>query len=180
MESTYAYYGEALDPGLGYMMRQGIQTFYLKTSYNPRPNKGFLGEFVRQFFFEASGDFYWKVGGGLETSRLTFEPLTFQTESGERVNVNLVVNHDVLPYDFEVAEGVILKAGPYDFFNCRLGFNSASHRSLSFDLNYTLGGFYSGDYGDFNAGLNFRYRGNLDLSFDLNLVRGNLPEGKFR
>jgi hypothetical protein len=96
------------------------------------------------------------------------------------VNVNLVVNHDVLPFDFEVADGVILKAGPYDFFNCRLGFNSASHRPLSFDLNYTLGEFYSGHYGDLNVGLNYRFRGNLDLSFDLNFVRGNLPEGKFR
>jgi hypothetical protein len=180
VESTYAYYGEALDPGLGYMMRQGIQTFFLRASYNPRPTKGFLGELVRQFFFSTSGDFYWKLGGGLETSRITFEPLSFGTESGERVDVNLVINHDVLPYDFEVAEEVILKAGPYDFTHCRLGFNSASHRPLSLNLNYTMGGFYSGNYNDFNAGLTYRFRGNLDLSFDLNLVRGNLPEGEFQ
>lgn len=179
VESTYAYYGEALDPGLGYMMRQGIQTFFLRASYNPRPVQGFLGELIRQFFFSTSGDFYWKLGRGLETSRLTFEPLSFRTESGERASVNLVVNHDVLPYDFEVAEGVILSAGPYDFTHCRMSFNTATHRPLSLDLNYTLGGFYSGHYGDFNAGLTYRFRGNLDLSFDLNLVRGDLPEGKF-
>jgi len=82
IETTYAYYGDALDPGLGFMMRPAIQTFYLQMSYNPRPSRGWLGNFIRQFFFQASGDFYWKLDGSLETSRLTFEPLSFRTESG--------------------------------------------------------------------------------------------------
>jgi len=178
IESTYAYYGEALDPGLGYMMRTGIQTFYLKMSYNPRPTRGWLGKAIRQFFFESSSDFYWKLDGTLETSRLTFAPLSFRTESGKRFSVNLVVNHDVLPYDFEVAEGVVLPAGPYNFTNCRLSLNTAPYRPLSFNLNYTVGGFYSGHYGDLNAGLVYHYRGNLDVSFNTNLVRGTLPQGK--
>lgn len=180
LESTYAYYGEALDPGLGYMMRQGIQTFYLKLSYNPRPSRGWLDKAIRQFFFEASGDFYWQLDGTLETRRLTFEPLSFRTESGENFNASVVVNHDVLPYDFEVAEEVVLPAGPYDFTNLRLSFNTATYRPLSFDLNYTVGGFYSGHYGDFNAGLTCHFRGNLDLVFNTNLVRGTLPQGKIK
>ncbi len=180
VESTYAYYGDALDPGLGYLMRRGIQTFYLKMSYNPRPSRGWLDRTVRQFFFEVSGDFYWKLDGTLETSRLTFQPLSFRTESGERFGASVVVNHDVLPYDFEVTRGVVLPAGPYDFTNLRLSFNTATYRPLSFDLNYAVGGFYSGHYGDFNAGLTYRFRGNLDLSFNTNLVRGTLPQGKIK
>ncbi|MEA2004838.1 MAG: hypothetical protein U9O50_01000 [Acidobacteriota bacterium] len=178
IESTYAYYGEALDPGLGYMMRRGIQTFYLKMSYNPRLTRGWLGEAVRQFFFEGSGDFYWKLDGTLETSRLTFSPLSFRTESGEKFSVNLVVNRDVLPYDFEVADGVVLPAGPYDFTNCRFSLNTASYRPLSFDFNYTMGGFYSGHYGDLSTGLTYHHRGNVDLSFNTELVRSTLPQGK--
>ncbi|MDD8031009.1 MAG: carbohydrate binding family 9 domain-containing protein [Acidobacteriota bacterium] len=178
IETTYAYYGDALDPGLGFMMRPAIQTFYLQMSYNPRPAHGWLGKVIRQFFFQASGDFYWKLDGSLETSRLTFEPLSFRTESGERFNASLVVNRDVLPFDFEVAEGVVLIAGSYDFTNLRMSFNTASYRPLSFNLNYTVGQFYSGDYGDFSAGLTYHFRGNLDLSFNTNLVRGTLPEGK--
>ncbi|MDY0231679.1 MAG: carbohydrate binding family 9 domain-containing protein [Candidatus Saccharicenans sp.] len=178
IETTYAYYGDALDPGLGFMMRPAIQTFYLQMSYNPRPAHGWLGKVIRQFFFQASGDFYWKLDGSLETSRLTFEPLSFRTESGERFNASLVVNRDVLPFDFEVAEGVVLLAGSYDFTNLRMSFNTASYRPLSFNLNYTVGQFYSGDYGDFSAGLTYHFRGNLDLSFNTNLVRGTLPEGK--
>lgn len=89
-------------------MRQGIQTFYLQLSYNPRPTRDWLDRVIRQFSFEVNGDFYWKLDGTLETSRLTFGPLSFRTESGENFNAAVVVNHEVLPYDFVVAKGVIL------------------------------------------------------------------------
>jgi len=178
IESTYAYYGEALDPGVGYMMRPAIQTFYLQLGYNPRPQRGWLDRVIRQFFFQASGDFYWKLDGSLETSRLTFTPLSFRTEAGEKFTANVVVNKDVLPYDFEVAPGTILPAGPYNFTNARLSFNTAPHRPVSLNLNYTVGQFYSGHYGDFSAGLTYHWRGNIDTSFNTEIVRGTLPEGK--
>ncbi len=44
VQTTYAYYGEALNPGLGYMMRQGIQTGFVRVGFQPRPKGGFLGE----------------------------------------------------------------------------------------------------------------------------------------
>jgi hypothetical protein len=178
IESTYAYYGEALDPGVGYMMRPAIQTFFLQFGYNPRPRRGWLDQVVRQFFFQASGDFYWKLDGSLETSRLTFTPLSFKTESGEKFTGSVVVNRDVLPYDFEVSPGTILPADSYDFTNARLSFNTAPHRPLSLNLNYTVGQFYSGHYGDFSAGLTYHWRGNIDTSFNTEIVRGTLPEGK--
>ena len=85
VETTYAYYGEALDPGLGYMMRKSIQTFYVRASYQPRPRAGFLGGLVRQFFFQSSVDYYWDLAGRLESRRVTLVPLSFRTESGEQL-----------------------------------------------------------------------------------------------
>jgi hypothetical protein len=179
IQTTYAYYGESLDPGLGYMMRHGIQTFYAKLAYQPRPEQGFLGKLVRQFFFEASGDFYWDLSGRLETSRLTASPLSLRTESGEHIGLEIVLNRDVLPYDFEVAKGVILPAGSYDFTNSRLDFSSATHRPVAFDMNYNFGGFYSGHYDDLKIGLALKYKGYANLALDTNLVRGRLPQGRF-
>ena len=40
VQSVYAYYGEALDPALGYMMRPAIQTGFLSVAYQPRPQAG--------------------------------------------------------------------------------------------------------------------------------------------
>ena len=180
IQSTYAYYGESLDPGMGYMMRQGIQTAYARVSFQPRPGTGLLGRGVRQFFFQASGDYYWDLAGKLETRRLELSPLSLNTESGERAGFEIVANTDVLPFDFEVAEGVILPAGPYDFTSYRLNFNTATYRPYILDLSYNFGEFYSGHYDDVNIGLEIKYKGYLNLELDTNLVRGRLPEGHFR
>ncbi len=179
IQTTYAYYGEALDPGMGYMMRHGIQTFFARFSYQPRPEKGLLGRLVRQFFFEASGDFYWDLSGKIETSRITASPLSLRTESGERIGLEVVSNRDVLPYDFEVARGVILPAGSYDFTNCRFEFSTATYRPAAFDASCNFGEFYSGSYGDLNIGLTLKYKGYASLALDANLVQGRLPQGHF-
>jgi hypothetical protein len=179
VQTTYAYYGESLDPGLGYMMRKGIQTAYARVAYQPRPNAGFLDPLVRQFFFQMSADYYWDLTGKLETSRLTASPLSLRTESGEFFQFEVVANRDVLPYAFEVAKGVLLPAKAYDFTNVRLEFNTATHRSAAFNISSTFGEFYSGRYDDIRIGLTLKYKGYASLALDANLVRGRLPEGRF-
>ncbi|MBN2408954.1 MAG: hypothetical protein JXE07_04380 [Candidatus Aminicenantes bacterium] len=179
IQNTYAYYGESLNPGMGYMMRRGIQTAYSRISFQPRPGNGLLGRIVRQFFFQVSGDYYWDLAGNLETRRLQFAPLSLNTESGEQFGFEIVSNRDVLPYDFEIAEGVVLAAGSYDFTSYRLNLNTATYRSATVDLNYNFGEFYSGHYDDVSIGLELKYKGYLNLELDTNLVRGRLPEGRF-
>ncbi len=179
IQSTYAYYGESLDPGMGFMLRQGIQTGYARVSFQPRPGNGLLGRLVRQFFFQASGDYYWDLTGKLETRRLELTPLSLNTESGEQLGFELVANRDVLPYDFEIAEGVVLPSGAYDFTSYRLNLNTATYRSAILDLNYNFGEFYSGHYDDVNIGLAIKYKGYLNLELNTNMVRGRLPEGHF-
>jgi hypothetical protein len=179
IQSTYAYYGEALDPGLGFMLRQGIQTFYLNISLQPRPARGWLKNLVRQFFFNASCDFYWDLKGNLQTSRLEATPLSFKTESGEQFSFTVTPNRDVLPAAFEVAAGIVLPAGSYSFTSYSIDFSSASHRAWGFTAGIDFGEFYSGRYDDLGIGLTFKYKGYASLGLDINLVRGRLPEGNF-
>jgi hypothetical protein len=179
IQSTYAYYGEALDPGLGFMLRQGIQTFYLNISLQPRPARGWLKNLVRQFFFNASCDFYWDLKGNLQTSRLEATPLSFKTESGEQFSFTVTPNRDVLPAAFEVAAGIVLPAGSYSFTSYGIDFSSASHRAWGFSAGIDFGEFYSGRYDDLGIGLTFKYKGYASLGLDVNLVRGRLPEGNF-
>ena len=179
IQSTYAYYGEALDPGLGFMLRQGIQTAYLRIGLQPRPGTGWLKNMVRQFFFNVSGDFYWDLKGNLETSRLEATPLNFRTESGEQFNFKVTANRDVLPDAFEVSAGVVLPAGAYGFTSLNVAFSSAAHRRWVFDAGIDFGEFYSGRYENASAGLTLKYKGYANLGIDVNLVRGRLPEGDF-
>jgi len=179
VQTTYAFYGEALDPGLGYMMRQGIQTAFARVAFQPRPAGGFFGRFVRQFFFDASADYYWDLSGNLETSRINASPLSFRTQSGERFGFSIVANRDVLHHDFEVAEGVVLPAARYDFTSFRLEASTANHRPVVVDAGYNFGQFYSGHYDDVNLGLTLKFKGYATLALDANIVRGRLPESRF-
>lgn len=179
VESTYAFYGEALDPGLGYMMRQSFQTFFVRLAYQPRPVKGPLDKLIRQFFFQSSFDYYWDLSGRLETRRIQLTPLSLQSESGERFEFEISPNRDVLPYDFEVAPGIILPEGPYDFTDCRFSFNTASHRSALLDASFRFGKFYSGHLEETSVGLTVKLNGYASLSLKTDLVRGRLPQGNF-
>jgi len=179
VETTYAYYGESLDPGLGYMMRTNMQTAYARVSYQPRPTKGFLGALVRQFFFQFSADYYWDLAGNLETSRLQASPLSLKTNSGESFNTEVNKNRDILPANFEVAPGVVLPAGPYDFTNVQFSFNTAGHRPAALDLSYTLGQYYSGHLNEAQVGLTVKIKGYVNLNFKADLIRGRMPQGNF-
>ncbi len=179
IQSTYAYYGEALDPGLGFMMREGIQTGWVRAAFQPRPAGGFLASLVRQFFFSASADYYWDLAGILETRRIDLTPLSFRTQWGESLSFSVEANHDVLPYDFEVSEGVLIPAGPHSFTSYKLNASSASHRPVVFNAGYDFGEFYTGRYDNVDLGLTLKFKGYATLAFDANLVRGRLPEGDF-
>ncbi|MEN6560248.1 MAG: carbohydrate binding family 9 domain-containing protein [Acidobacteriota bacterium] len=179
IQSTYAYYGEALNPGLGYMMRQGIQTGWIRAGFQPRPKGGFLGRFVRQFFFDVSADYYWDLTGHLETSTLSASPLSFRTQSGESFSFEVQDNHDNLPFDWEVSEGIFLPAGPYDYTSFRLNASSASHRHVVLSGGWNFGEYYSGHYDDVDASLTLKVKGYASLAFSANLVRGRMPMGDF-
>jgi hypothetical protein len=179
VETTYAFYGEALDPGLGFMLRPSIQTFYVRLAYQPRPAGGLLGSLIRQFFFQSSFDYYWDLSGRLETRRVTLTPLSFQTESGDRLEFKIEPTCDVLPYDFEVAPGVILPLGPYDFTNCSLSLQTASYRPAVLEVGYNFGKFYSGHLNEATIELAAKINGYANLSFRADLIRGRLPQGNF-
>jgi hypothetical protein len=179
VQSVYAYYGEALDPALGYMMRPAIQTGFLSVAYQPRPRAGFLDSLVRQFYFSASSDNYWDLGGRLETSHFTLSPLGFKTESGEMVMFNANSTRDILPYDFEIAKGVVLPARGYDFTNYQVSLNTATHRPAAFNLSYSFGPYYSGWLGEWRVGLAVKLDGTANLSFNADIIRGRLAEGNF-
>ena len=179
ISSTYAYYGDRLKPGLGFLDRNNVQSLNSRLAYQPRPERGLIGQLVRQFFFELEGSFYWGLDGRLQTRRIFTAPLNLRTESGEHIEFNVIPNRDVLPADFAVAKNVFIPAGPYNFTNYRFEFNSASHRLVTADLSYRFGRFYSGHYGDIQLGVALKYKGYATLALNSDFVRGNLLQGKF-
>jgi Carbohydrate family 9 binding domain-like/Domain of unknown function (DUF5916) len=177
--TSYGYYGDALDPGIGFLPRNNVQTYSLMLSYQPRPEKGFIGRLVRQFFYELMFDFYWDLSGRLETRSIFLAPLNFQTESGEHIEFNISPTRDVLPYDFEVSEGVIIPKGAYDYVSYQVEVGTASHRPVSANIEQRFGSFYSGHLDQTELGLVLKYKGYATFDFRADIARGRLPEGNF-
>jgi len=178
--ATYNSYGDALDPGAGFLPRAGVQAFNLGFSYQPRPEKGLIGRLVRQFFVELRSSFTWDLEGRLETRQIFAAPLNLQSESGERFEFNIISNYDALPEDWEVADGVVLPRGAYAFTNFALELETASHRAWGGRLEWRFGNFYSGSYDNVEAGFRLKFKGVATLDFDAGFVRGRLPQGRFR
>ncbi len=85
------------------------------------------------------------------------------------------------PSDFEVADGVVLPAGPYSFTNysleLRLGHPPGRGRSTP---SYTLRRLLFGPPRRVEPpALTLKLKGYANLAFDTDLVRGRLPEGNF-
>jgi hypothetical protein len=181
VRGSYSYYGDAFDPGLGFLARGDVQSLNLGMAFQPRPEKGsFIGDLVRQFFFELEGQFYWDLQGRLETRQIFTAPLNLRTESGEHIEFNVIPNRDVLPYDFEISPGVVIPQGPYNFTGYRAEFNSATFRPWTVDMSWRFGQFYSGHYDDATVGLGFKFKGYVSLALNAEFVRGRLPEGNFK
>jgi len=180
INGSYSYYGDSLNPGLGFLERGNVQSLSLGLAFQPRPAKGtFIGNLVRQFFFELEGEFYWDLQGILETRRIFTAPLNLRTESGEHIEFNVIPTRDVLPYDFEIAPGVVIPKGLYNFTGYRAEFNSATFRPWTADVSWRFGQFYSGHYDDATVGFGYKFDGYVTLALNAELVRGRLPQGNF-
>jgi hypothetical protein len=176
---TYNYFGDTLNPGLGFLPRDNVQTLSSGIAYQPRPENGWIGKWIRQFFFEFNPQFYWDLQGRLETYRIFTAPFNVLTEKGEHIEFNIIPNRDVLPYDFEVAEGVVIPKGPYNFTNYRFEYSTPSFHPLAAEVSWRFGPFYSGTYNNAELGFSYKYKGYVSLALSTNLVRGRLPQGNF-
>ncbi len=178
--AIYNVYGDALDPGLGFIARPGVKTFFGGFTFSPRPEKGWIGRQVRKAFFQFYPTFYWDLGGRLETREFEIVPFRVETERGDQFQFQLNPKRDILPYDFEVADGVVIPKGGYDFTEWQVEYSSPSYKPVYVNAEYGAGGFYSGTIRNVELGVNVRLGGHLDLGLDTNLVRGRLPQGDFR
>jgi hypothetical protein len=179
INAGYSYYGDALNPGAGFLERGAVQSFYLGLDYQPRPEKGLVGRLVRQFFYQLEFSCYWDLQGKLETRQIFTAPLNLRTESGEHIEFNVIPNRDVLPYGFEIAPGVVIPKGPYNYLSYRAEFNSATFRPWTVDVSWRFGQFYSGHYDDARIGFGYKYKGFIALALETEIVRGRLPQGNF-
>jgi len=136
----YRRIGDAFDPALGFVPRRGINTYQAGCTYAPRPKNSF----IRQMFHEFYPSLTTGLDGRWESYRVFIAPVNWRLESGERFEFNANPTGERLFEPFEIARGVTVPAGGYEWRRYRLELQTAAKRRLSAQGTWWFGGFYSG------------------------------------
>lgn len=171
--------GEALHPALGFLPRPGIRSYDLYTAFQPRPERGPFS-WVRQFFFEVEPHLVTDLSGGTESFQLFMAPFNVRTQSGEHIEANWSPEFERIDVPFEVAPGVVIPVGRYDFSRFRLEAQSSDHRRLRAGATVWFGGFYGGTLTQLTTYVSWTSpAAHLQAELDGENDYGSLPEGRF-
>lgn len=173
-------YGEALEPLLGFLPRPGVRRTAAGCAFQPRPSKDGPFNWIRQEFFENQYTRYTDPKGIVESWSYFMAPVNVRFESGDRFEFNWNPHGETLIVPFEVAPGVVIPAGSYDFTRWRLEAQTSEHRALRFGTTTWFGTFFSGHLTQWENYLRWTSpRGKVQLDFDTENDFGHLPEGNF-
>jgi hypothetical protein len=172
---TYKRIGEGFDPSLGFVPRRNVQLIRVGATYAPRPGSRHIRQMRNQLFLTmATGlDFKW------QSYRLFTAPINWRLESGDRIEINIVPEGERIPEPFEIADGVIIPEGEYNWIRYRLETEIAAKRQVSGQLSWWFGGFYGGHLHQLEA--NVIWKPSEMTSFEVEGQRniGSLPFGDF-
>ena len=173
--ASYRYVGDGFDPSLGFVPRKGVKAYRLGVVYAPR----LTGTFIRQMFNEFFLDYFMNLKGERESYRVFMAPVNWRLESGERVEANVVPTGERLFAPFEIADGVVIPMGSYDWRRYRLEVETAAKRRLAGQVSWWFGGFYNGRL--HQVEVEGTWTPSPIVSFLLNAEHniGRLPAGKF-
>jgi Domain of unknown function (DUF5916) len=166
--------GDGFDPSLGFVPRPGVYSYRFVVTNTPK-SSGWL----RQMEHEVQYSMVTDLQGKLESYRIMIVPLNWRFDSGDRVEINLVPQGERLAEPFEVADGVALPIGAYDWWRYRVEVGSAVKRTVSAQVTWWLGGFYDGTLNQFQWTGTWHPSAlvTLDVSGERNI--GKLDEGRF-
>ncbi len=176
INAGYHYVDSAFQPSLGFVPRPGVQAANLGVEFMPRP-RDFLG--VRQLSFGLEGSIVTDLGGRWESYEIDVAPLNWVLESGDGFETSVSREGERLVEPFEVASGVSIPAGQYEYTRGRLALGTADKRRLSIWTELGFGGFYDGTLTQLMVSATWRPVPLLifELSGERNV--GHMPAGRF-
>ncbi len=173
-------YGEQLDPALGFLPRPGTRQTHAECNWQPRPSKDGPLRWIRQDFFENAYSRVTNLSGVVESWRYFMAPVNVRMETGDRFEFNWYPHYEFLAAPFEVAPGVVIPPGGYNFTRWRVEAQTSPHRIVQFGTTTWFGTFYNGDLTQQENFLRFALPGarfQLDLSTENDFA--HMPSGNF-
>jgi hypothetical protein len=166
--------GDAFEPGLGFVSRQGVKQTYGTFGAHPRP--GIPG--VNEINPYVELDYITDLSSEVET-RTGAVGLGVAFMDGSVLDFTAADRLEVIDDGFLVAGKGEIQPGRYAFREGSVGYQSDASRPLAGEIRFSGGGFYDGDRR--SVTLNGSWRPNPHFALDLGVERNriSLPEGSF-
>ncbi len=173
--AIYSRIGADFDPSLGFVPRQGVHYMRLGATYAPRPELPWL----RQMFNQLFATYYVGTDGNWQSYRVFTAPVNWRLESGDRVEFNVNPQGENLLEPFQIADEVVIPAGPYNFVRFRMEAELARKRRFNGQFSWWFGSFYEGRLDEIEAQIN--WNPSTLITFEFSGLRniGRLPWGDF-
>jgi len=140
MAVTYKRIGRDFDPSIGFVPRSAVHLWNAGADFSPRLARGP----IQQMFFEFQPSLATDLSGRWESYRVFWAPINWRFRSGDRVEFNAVPVGERLTDPFEIAQGVVIPPGSYEWMRYRLEAGTAQKRRLSTQVTWWFGDFYNG------------------------------------
>ena len=172
---TYKRIGRDFDPSIGFVPRPSVHLTNGSINFSPRLARGP----IQQLFFEFEPTIAHDLSGRWESYRVFAAPINWRFRSGDRAEFNIVPVGERLREPFEVANGVIIPPGSYDWLRYRLEAGTAQKRRFYTQLTWWFGNFYTGTLDQYQWTGAWNPRPLITVEFTGERNRGRLASGHF-
>jgi len=172
---TFRKLGDAFDPSMGFVPRVAHRYYRAGITYSPRPNTPWL----RQVFVRSFPQLFVDLSGRWQSYRLFTIPLSLDLESGDSPRFSLAPAGERLDEPFEIADGVVIPPGQYEWMRYSLGWEFAAKRKLAGGVGWEFGSFYEGTLSTFEVEASWTPSPLVTLQASLERNDADIPWGRF-
>jgi hypothetical protein len=134
--------GDGFNPEVGFLRRRNFERTFGELRYSPRP-KNLKG--IRQITVTGSVEYIEGSSSGQMESRQQSGRFNVERENSDQFSIEGGTNFELLPASFNVARGVTIPAGGYDFNDVTARYAFGQQRRLSGTVSLQKGQFYDGN-----------------------------------
>jgi hypothetical protein len=169
--------GDKFNPEIGFMRRTDFRRSSIGARFSPRPKSNRL---IRRLDWEAGYDYITDSRRTRVENRQLSGTFQVDFENSDQWTLDYLHDFEYLPRSFEIATGIIVPIGGYDYDTVRMTYELGQQRSVSGRLSVATGTFYDGHKreANFTSGrVALTARVSIEPGVTMNWI--DLPQGSF-
>jgi len=171
----YKRVGPDFDPSLGFVPRRAVQIWNPSFMHRPRFARGP----IQQMSYGVNPYLWTDLSGHWETYDVQIHALDWLFRSGDRVRILVGPGGDRPRGPFDLAPGVVIPTGRYEWVRGSVGVATAQKRRYSMTLTWIAGGFYDGTLDQYRWSGAWNPTPLVTVEFDAERNLGRVASGSF-